>query len=357
MPKRRKGKLILGTYPKNRPVRCPPQYFNEPSLTVGSTGSGKTTKSRFWILQLACLVTGMWLFDLRKREFGLLKPYLARIGVDLAVLPARKLRLDPLQVPEFCDPRDYAPNLSDALVRIFKLPLGAAKLIHKTLLSLYHKFGVLEGSNSYPTLFDLRESVATNKRANAQSREATIASFNPVLASLQEVLCCHYGWITNELAKRRLVFELSGIAETDKDLLLNTLLIGEFMSRIGRGVSNQKMDLWICCDEAARLVSGTDSSISQWIGLIRGTGIGLDLSIQSAQLAHTILSNTPNKFIGRCASATDYDQTGSAIGLTAEQRRWLATHLVPGLFVGSLGQGSWRWPFLFRVPRLNFQTK
>ena len=103
-------------------------------------------------------------------------------------------------------------------------------------------------------------------------------------------------------------------------------------------------------------MSSTDTSISEWIGLIRGTGIGLDLSIQSAQLAHTILSNTPNKFIGRCASATDYDQMGSAIGLTVEQRRWLATHLVPGLFLGSLGQGSWRWPFLFRIPSFDLNA-
>jgi hypothetical protein len=354
LPQRRRGKLVLGLDRQHRPVRCPPQYFNEPSLTVGSTGSGKTTKSRFWILQLARLVTGMWLFDLRKREFGLLKPYLARIGVDLTVLPARQLRQNPMQVPEFCDPRDYAPNLADALVRVLKLPSGAAKLLHQAVLYLYHKFGILDGSKRYPTLFDLRESIIKNKQANAQSRQATIASLDPVLSSLREVLCYHYGWTTGELAKRHLVFELSGIAETDKDLLLNILLLGEFMSRLGRGVSNQNMNLWICCDEAARLVSGTDSSISQYIGLIRGTGIGLDLSIQSAQLAHTILSNTPNKFIGRCACATDYDQIGAAIGLTTEQRRWLPTHLVPGQFVGSLGQGSWRLPFLFQVPRLDF---
>ena len=99
----------------------------------------------------------MWLFDLRKREFGLLKPYLARIGVNLVILPARQLRLNPLQVPEFCDPRDYAPNLADTFVRILKLPPGAAKLVHQTLLHLYQKFGVLEGARSYPTLLDLRD--------------------------------------------------------------------------------------------------------------------------------------------------------------------------------------------------------
>ena len=44
--------------------------------------------------------------------------------------------------------------------------------------------------------------------------------------------------------------------------------------------------------EAARLVNDAESSISDMIGLIRGTGIGLDLSVQSAQVAPSIRSNT-----------------------------------------------------------------
>ena len=308
-----------------RPLRCRSQFFNEPSLTVAATGSGKTTKSKFWVLQLASLVAGMWLFDFRKREFAALKPYLARVNVELVIVPARRLRMNPLQVPQHCDPRDYAPNLADTLVRILKLPPRAAKLLHLTILYLYRKCCVLDGGVSYPTLFELREAVWANKNAHPESRQAIVASLDPILMSLRDVLCYRHGWPSGELAKRHLVFELGGVSETDKDLLLNTLLIAEFMSRIARGLSNPKMDLWICCDEAA-------------------------------ELAHPILSNTPNKFIGRCSSAADYDTIGSAMGLTVEQRRWLATHLTPGLFVGSLGQG-WRQPFLFRVPRLQFRSE
>ena len=29
---------------------------------------------------------------------------------------------------------------------------------------------------------------------------------------------------------------------------------------------------------------------------------------------------------------------------------WCAHHLVPGLFVGQVGEGDWRYPFLFQVP-------
>lgn len=41
----------------------------------------------------------------------------------------------------------------------------------------------------------------------------------------------------------------------------------------------------------------------------------------------------PGEVFIKIASATDYDQIGSAMGLTAEQRRSLATHLVPRQFL------------------------
>ena len=61
------------------------QFLNAHSLTVAGSGAGKTTASYFKILQIAPLVKGLWLFDLRKREFAILKPYLARLGIDLII--------------------------------------------------------------------------------------------------------------------------------------------------------------------------------------------------------------------------------------------------------------------------------
>ncbi len=38
---------------------------------------------------------------------------------------------------------------------------------------------------------------------------------------------------------------------------------------------------------------------------------------------------------------------------TSEQIAWCAHHLVPGMFVGQIAEGDWRYPFVFRAPPLD----
>ena len=285
LPRLEKGALVLGVDLKGRVIRYPSQYLNGHSLTIGGTGSGKTTKSRFLILQIASKVKGLWCFDFVKREFAVLKPGLAKSGVNLLVVPAREIRLNPLQCPECVVPTDWAPRIADALVQILQLPGRATKLLHLSILKLYRGFGIFDGSQHFPTLFELREEIAADSEANHQAKQAVVDSLDPVLMSIGDALRYRVGWKTQDLAKRHIVFELGGTAEVDKNLILNSLVLPEFTSRVARGISNPVMDLWICCDEAARMVSSTSQAggISDLIVLVRGTGIGLDLSIHSGR--------------------------------------------------------------------------
>ena len=144
-PRLDRGELILGLDLSGRPLRIPLQYLNAHSLTVAGTGSGKTTKSRFLVLQIAPRVRGMWLMDLRKTEFRLLRPYLARLGVELIPLPGRRMRINPLQIPDGTSPQDWAVRVSDMLVDVLGLPPRASKLIQTALHRLYQRFGVFNG--------------------------------------------------------------------------------------------------------------------------------------------------------------------------------------------------------------------
>ena len=162
----------------------------------------------------------------------------------------------------------------------------------------------------------------------------------------------------HELARQHLVMELTGLPEAGKDLILNYLLTAEFISRVTRGISNPRMDLWVCFDEAQRLYSQkreTDSyggnALVDLTGLVRGTGVGLSISVLTTHdLSATLPSLTAMKILGRLGSVAEYQTAGRFMGLSSEQVLWCAHHLVPGLFVGQLGEGDWRYPFVFRVP-------
>ncbi|CAG0986290.1 hypothetical protein PHYC_02042 [Phycisphaerales bacterium] len=360
LPRDQSGNLILGLDLRGRPVRVPVAWLNAHCCTIGGSGSGKTTKSLFMALGVAPHARGLWLFDLRKSEFRRLVPLMQRWGIALLRVHARQLRLNPLQVPLWVEPRAWASAVADMLVHAMSLQSRSSKLLHALILDLYEEFQV-EGvrtdtrpTTQFPTLFDLRQAAAGCSEAHPQAKAAIVDALDPVLLSLgPAVLGYRYGWTTHDLARRHVVFEFAGVSRADQDLLLNTLLLSEFMSRIAGGLSNAPMDLYISIDEAARLVSAANPSavVSDMLGLVRGAGIGIDLSVQSAHDVHpAVFSNTAFKCIGRCGSATDYDALGAAMGLTPPQRQWAMQHLVPGTFVVQLGEGTNRRPFVLRVP-------
>ena len=105
--------LLSGRVPRLIPI----QYLNAHTLTVANTGAGKTIRGKFYALQIAPQVRGLWLLDLRKQEFRVLRPYLARVGVDLVVFDARDLRINPLQVPLGVAPADWTSRVSNMMIQ------------------------------------------------------------------------------------------------------------------------------------------------------------------------------------------------------------------------------------------------
>ena len=349
-----KGDYVIGLDSGGNKLFSSIQYINTHCLTVAGSGAGKTTYSRFKLLQIAPKVRGLWLFDMQKKEFRILKSYLKRLGIELIILPVRLMRINPLQLPKEVSLADWIPRVSDMLVESLDLPPRASKLLQVELFKLFGRFA--GKNNEYPTLFDLFESLRNSKDSNYQARVAILDNLEPVLLSLgAEVLGYRYGWSTNDLASHHIVFEFAGCSEIDKTLILNTLVLSEFISRIAMGVSNKKMDLMIFVDEAQRLCSNL--AIMNLIGLIRGTGIGLDLSLQSTSgILPQIVSNTATKVLGRCGSFTDYNSAGSDMGLNSEMIKWAQLNLKPGTFIGQIGEGKWRHPFIFYVPKMNLAT-
>lgn len=353
------GNLIVGLDERGQPLNAPLQYLNAGALLVANTGSGKTTLLNYYALQIARHVKGMWLIDLRKKEFRLLQTAFLQHGMDLIVIRGSMFKINPLQVPYQVHPREYAATIADVLGKVLNLPPRASVLLSSTITKLYQQYNVVENSRKFPTLFHLFEAVRNDKTANSQARQAILDNLEAVLIALGPAVLGYYrGWAANDLAKYKLAIELTGLPENGKDLLLNTLVACEFISRIARGISNRGMDLWMSLDEGQRLFSQrketatyNGNSTTDLAGLVRGAGIGLFISVLTPDdLSSRIPAITSTKIMGRCGSIPDYMAAGRYMGLSPEQITWCAHHMDRGMFVGQLGSGKWRHPFFFRTP-------
>jgi hypothetical protein len=114
-PKLWHGDFVVGYDLWNNKLLTDVQYLNAHKLIVAGTGAGKTNLSKFHAIQVAPLVHGMWLIDLRKKEYRLLRPIFARMGIDLKIIRGRKFCINPLEVPYGVEPIEYAAVISDSL--------------------------------------------------------------------------------------------------------------------------------------------------------------------------------------------------------------------------------------------------
>lgn len=134
------GDYVIGRDLSNRPLRSEIQFLNAHCLTVAGSGAGKTMMARCKVLQIAGRVNGLFLFDLRKREFRVLKQLLKRLGIDLRVLPGRSWKINPLQRPSGVTVSDWIPHVADMLIGVLRLPTRASKLLQTRLFPLYRKY-------------------------------------------------------------------------------------------------------------------------------------------------------------------------------------------------------------------------
>ena len=364
VPELHHGDYTFGYDIYNREIRTWRQYSNAGTLIIGNTGSGKSNVSQYRALQIIphADTKGAFLIDIRKKEYRNLRPLFAKVGIDLKIIRGRRLKLNPLEVPYGVEPIEYASLAADFIVKSLNLPPRASTLVRSTIIKLYMHYGMLEGGEQCPTLFHLYAAIKADRNANPQARQAILDNLEAVLLSLgPEILAYHKGWSVQELAKQHLAIELTGLPEAGKDMILAYLLTSEFSSRIARGISNPQMDLYVAFDEGQRLFAQQKESsghegdaLIDLAGLMRGAGIGLEVSVLSPSgLTSRLPSLTSTRILGRCGSIADYTAAGSFIGIDSGQAMWLSHHLVPGTFCGQLSEGDFRYPFLFRVPLLH----
>lgn len=235
------GDAEFGTNQVGEPIKLPSStLIGGHSTTVSRTGGGKTQKIINLVDATIDSLHGMWAFDTEKGgEFRYLNHHLRsscslkRFLVKVITVKAEELKLNPLQPEESVSPVDWAPKITDLIVKVLDVPPSASRSLQRIIIGLYQEFSVLDGQEDrYPTFFDLYLAIKGDQEIHGQSKAALLNSLGPILMSIGCVLRYRKGWMTKDLANRHIVFELNSIGETEKNLILNTLILREFTSRL-----------------------------------------------------------------------------------------------------------------------------
>jgi hypothetical protein len=353
------GEIILGTDVHGSRIYVPLRWLCAGLLLVGNAGAGKSTLASFWLLQLALLNCAVWIFEPYKISLRCLQPLFLRAHVSLAVLPWQNWRWNLLQCGRR-DPRRHLATAVELLIRVLDLPGRASAILRQGLHELYANFGVWSGQNEcFPTLFHLYEWVRAKIGINVPARDAILDRLGAFLVSLTpQCGAWTRGWDAEDLAKYSIVFEMRGASESVRRLLPQSILFSTFQTRIDTGLFNGPLELFIVFEDSqslfddARAVSGGEvSKFEELVSVGRGAGLCFCPLVQST-VGRLLRSNLTTKIFGRLGSHEDLAILSADCGLDAEQQAFSQNGLVPGMFVGRVGEGGWTEPFLFNGPQI-----
>ncbi len=354
IPAGMQGDLVLGRTESGE-ARIPFKALTAHLLQLGSTGSGKTINSFFWILQALLLAAGIWIFDFFKREYRGLASLAQKMNRKLYVVRWQDFPFNPLEVPRGVHPMEWINTVADLFTSTLAVPPVARNILRRALAEIYKRNSVLTGSANYPTLQDLANGIRRGKQNNA-ARQAILDRLDTLLAVAGGMLDHHRGLPIEALEGHAVVFELDGLGRIYQDFVVACLLSAAFSRRVA--TRDNARTLLVSLDEGQRLYSQRVESggegpsfITMMTSLVRAQNMMLLVGVQSTHdLARSIQSNSSTKILGRCGDQEDYNRMGRSMGLTREQIEDCKFRLEPGLFVAKLNYGDHQHPFLLRIP-------
>lgn len=357
-PRLHKGEILLGRDQRGRDLRIPLQWLVAGLLLAAGTGAGKTVLLSWLSLQIMATGCKVWFTDMYKTQLRHLRPLARGVGADLIVLPARRWKTNLLQ-PAGGMPHTHLTMAVDLLMRRLLLPPRARTILQQGCHGLYRRFGIWDGKTiAFPTLFDLYEWVRVTPGLNAAAREAILDRLGAFLIALTpECGAYRIGWSPRDLADYSIVFEMRGVNETVKQLLLEPTLHSLLLHDSEHGTPNAPICHFAAFEDSQRFFdeqrhgAGSLAPMAELAGVTRGSGRGLGVLVQSCQgLDRRLEPNLSTKIMGRMGSFEDYRRLASNLAMNPQQRDWCARHLKPGVFAAQVAEGNWREPFIFSVP-------
>lgn len=351
------GDIIIGKTRNNRLVRIPLNAFTQHLLQIGSTGSGKSTLLRRIRLQAAPKVKGIWTFDFFKSQERHLLPFYKEAGRDYVICHWSRLRINDLQPVDNEPPIEFANRWLDVYKTSFNASEAAESSLRDAIVKLFTKFGVFNGSKTFPTLLDLTEHMKQTNMHPSMKR-SILNHLNTIILSVgEEGVSYSQGWSIGKLAEMCIDFEFRGLSHSLQTYRCKILVSSLFAYRVYNSALDTGVQTLVDFDEGHRLYQDSGDYIGTMTGLVRGAGIALMVSTQTHDVDRSIRVNSAIKIMGRLNDHQDLTAFGRSLGINREQIEWCKINLKPGIDIAKLSLGNWQRPVLFYTPPFDLPPK
>lgn len=349
------------------PGRPPASFGLEPGELIqhvgifGRSGAGKTNT-------VLCLLRGLLdkgvpflIFDWKRNYRDLLAvPWVpeGRVVVLTAGRDLAPLRLNPLRPPPGTDPRTWLKKLIEIIAHAYFLGEGVMYLLQEAIDAAYREAGVYTGSGRYPTFHDvharLRARKVTGREANWMAstlRTLGALTFGP----MAETACAAEPADVTELLGRNVILELDALTDSDKVLVVESLLLYIHHLRLAQP-ERERLKHVILVEEAHHVflrskqeLAGGEPVTDIILREIRELGEAVVLVDQHpSQIAITALGNTYCTIAMNLKHRSDVNTVADSCLLEPDQKEHLG-RLAVGQAVVKL-QDRWPAPFQVRFP-------
>jgi len=323
--------VILGeTLQDREPYALKESDLTKHLLTVGPSGTGKTTNHYNIVTQLA---TPCWIFD-RKRDYR----HLINESEDVLVIPWNRLRFNPLQPPQGVGLIRWAMVFSEIYSHAVDLLSGSKNYILTHVVELYKEYNLFrDRSPPYPSLFDLIDLIESDTvnyvRKTSNYRDTVLNRLKPMTTVTGPIFDCSTGYDLLELMNRNVVvFEFGGLNRDIQNFIQEILFAWLYEHLFQNGERNGELTLLLIWDEAKQAFSykkeKSDAAgipeIDDLTARAREFGLGIMAADQEAtKLTDSLKANTDTKILLPIKDRKQFESIADSMQLTPIQRRYV----------------------------------
>jgi len=326
----------------------------------GSTGSGKSNACMNLLIQLSKKRIPWMVLDWKKSYRDLLS--LSEFKHDdiliLTIGEPNPLKFNPLIPPKGTSPSIWLKKLIEIICTAYYLGEGVAYLLMRSIDMAYQKFGVYNGSSTYPTFKDvlqLLEELDLKGRSAQWKASALRALANLTYGELGYTLCSQSNRSLPNYLQRNVIIELHNLTNSDKKFLLSALLLWIYFYRLNEG-RREELKHFLVIEEAHHIAtrkfaetSGDENIVEMLIRMIRELGQGIALIDQTPSLlSKPILGNTFCTICMNLKERSDINLMARILQIDSNEKRFLSK-LEVGEAIVKL-QGRFTDPFAIKIP-------